>query len=91
MSALAEHFHIELPSATSLINILSQQKLVARVTDPLDRRLVRVTVTEVGKTLMEQALKERRKKLEKIVSYLSDREKTDLTDILNTLKSHLEK
>ena len=38
MSDIAEFFHIELPSATSLIGKLCDQKLVKRLADSTDRR-----------------------------------------------------
>ena len=91
MSDIAEHFHIELPSATSLINILCDQKLVSRSEDSKDRRLVRIALTEEGKTLLEQAMCHRRKKVEKMLSYLKDKEKGELLNILQTLRSRLQK
>lgn len=91
MSAIAENFQIELPSATSLITKLSDQKLVTRLDDPNDRRLVLITLTEEGKSLLERAMRERRRKLENILSYLSSQEKVQLTHILETLNSKLQK
>jgi MarR family transcriptional regulator, organic hydroperoxide resistance regulator len=91
MSDIAEYFHIEMPSATSLINKLCDHKLVTRYEDPKDRRLVKITLTSGGKKLVEQAMCERRKKLEKMLSYLSDKEKSDLSIILTTLNTRLQK
>jgi len=62
MSDIAQYFRIELPSATSLINKLSDQKLVKRYDDLQDRRLVMLTLTSEGKTLLEQAMAQRQKK-----------------------------
>lgn len=91
MSDIAEYFHIELPSATSLLNKLYDQKLVERFTDELDRRLVRIALTSEGKRLLKQAMGERKKKLEKMLSYLSEKERFDLLNILETLKNKLQK
>jgi DNA-binding MarR family transcriptional regulator len=91
MSDIAEYFHIELPSATSLVNKLFAQKLVTRYEDAKDRRLVRIKLTPEGQTLVKEAMSDRRKKLEKMLSYLSAKEKTDLVNILVTLNSRLEK
>lgn len=90
MSDIAEYFHIELPSATSLINKLCDHQLVRRYEDPEDRRLVKITLTGEGGKLVERAMCERRKKLEKMLSYLSDREKADLLKILRTLNTRLQ-
>jgi len=70
MTDIADYFRIELPSATSLINKLCDQKLVERHADKKDRRLVIIILTEEGKKLLEQAMNQRKKKLEKILSYL---------------------
>jgi MarR family transcriptional regulator, organic hydroperoxide resistance regulator len=91
MSDIAEYFRIELPSATSLLNILCDQKLVKRYEDCEDRRLVMITLTSDGKTLLEQVIHERKKKLEKTLSYLSAKEKSELLTILNTLNKRLQK
>ena len=91
MSDIADYFHIELPSATSLINKLCDQKLVKRFEDEKDRRLVMVALTDEGKTLLKQVMCERRKKVENFLSYLSKKERTDLSTILLTLNNKLQK
>ena len=91
MSDIADYFHIELPSATSLLNKLHDMKLVERHEDKEDRRLVIITLTDSGKTLLKQAMCERRKKLEKILLYLSEKQKLDLLNILETLNNKLQK
>lgn len=89
MTDIADYFHIELPSATSLVTKLCDQKLVERQADKKDRRLVIIILTKEGKTLLEQAMVERRKKLEKILSYLSLKEKLDLMNIFIRLSGRL--
>ena len=91
MSEVAQHFLIELPSATSLINKLVDQHLVIRYEDQQDRRLVMVTLTTAGKTLLEQAMSQRQKKLARILSYLSAKEKQALLSIFKTLDNKLPK
>jgi DNA-binding MarR family transcriptional regulator len=91
MSDIAEYFHIELPSATSLVNKLCEQKLAERHNDPTDRRLVIIVLTKAGITLLEQAMNQRRKKLEKMLSYLTEKEKADLSSIFKTLSDRLQK
>jgi DNA-binding MarR family transcriptional regulator len=89
MSDIAKHFDIELPSATSLLNKLYTKKLVARSADPADRRLVRMTLTTAGETMLKEAMDHRRKKLEKALSYLTPEEKADLLRIFNALRERL--
>ncbi len=90
MSDVAAHFRIELPSATSLINKLCDQKFTIRFEGELDRRLVMVKLTNDGKILLEQAISERQKKLAKTLSFLSASEKSSLLTILQTLNSRLQ-
>jgi len=91
MGDIAEYFCIELPSATSLLNKLCDQKLVERYEDQEDRRMVMISLTDGGKTLVKQAMRERRKKLEMILSYLSKKEQLDLLTILKMLQNRLQK
>lgn len=89
MSDIANNFHIELPSATSLLNKLYDQNLVERQEDIKDRRLVVVKLTEKGNILLDEAMNERRKKLGKMLSYLSEKQRNDLVSILATLNQKL--
>ncbi len=91
MSEIAEYFRIELPSATSLLNKLHQMELVERQADPKDRRLVRINLTDQGKSLLKQVMDERSKKVAKMLSYLSGEDKKQLFRILRTLSVELEK
>lgn len=91
MSDIAGYFRIELSSATSLVDKLYDQKLIERNVDQYDKRLVLITLTSEGKILLEQAMHERKKKLEKILSYLSKKEKFELLNIFKTLHNSLQK
>jgi DNA-binding MarR family transcriptional regulator len=51
---------------------------------------VLITLTADGKTMLEDAMCARRKKLEKILSYLSEKEKSDLSSIFKTLYNKLQ-
>lgn len=90
MTDIAGNFQIELPSATSLLNKLCDLKLVERVADKKDRRLVIIILTDTGRKMLEQAMVSRRKKLEKILSYLSAKEKVELLNIFKTLSEKLQ-
>lgn len=91
MSDIAGYFSIELPSATSLLNKLYDQKLVERHADEEDRRLVMITLTNDGKILLKQAMCERKKTMEKILLYLSEKERSNLLAILVSLNNKLQK
>lgn len=91
MSKIAENFRIELPSATSLLNKLSELKLVERQTDPIDRRVVRINLTQQGQTLLKNAMIERTKKIEELLSFVSGDDQATLLRIVTTLTEKLEK
>lgn len=91
MKKIAEQFRIELPSATSMINKLTALKLVERQTDPDDRRIVRINLTQDGQTLLKNAMIERTKKIEKLLSFLSEEDHAALLRIVTTLTEKLEK
>lgn len=85
MGEIAEYFKIELPSATSLINNLVKMNLVERVEDAKDRRKVRIFINTKGKKLLENAVKLKNKKLEKLLSYLSEEDRGHLLRIMEKL------
>lgn len=91
MRDVAQHFRIEMPTATDLITKLAKQKLVTRKPDPKDKRLVRLTLTTYGKTLLNEAMEHRSKKISQLLSYLSEEEKEKLLAILSVLIVKMEK
>lgn len=90
MREIADQFKIEMPTATVLIDKLCKMDLAERQEDKDDRRLVRIVLTKQGLRLLEKALTERTKKIDKIVSYLSEEDKKDLLRILNLLLERIE-
>lgn len=82
MREIAEHFHVEMPTATSLLNKLCKMKLVDRLSDKKDRRLVKVTLTRAGKELLKKARTQYESKIDKTLGYLSKEEKEVLMVIL---------
>lgn len=85
MRDVAQHFKIEMPTATDLITKLVKQKLAVRTIDKTDKRLVRITLTSQGKKLLTEAMKERSKKVTRMLSYLSEKDKQQLLAILSVL------
>lgn len=90
MSDIAEHFKIELPSATSLVEKLYKKNLIVRNEDEKDRRLVVISLSEEGKKLVKQAMSDRRKKLEKMLEYFTEKERSELLNILQKLYTRLQ-
>lgn len=91
MTEIAEHFHIELPSATSLLNKLVTLQLVKRQQDVKDRRLVRIVLTEEGSNMLAEAKKEKESHVTQLLSYLSPEERQELLRLMEKLNERIEK
>lgn len=91
MTEVSNHFHISLPTATSLSNKLVTAKLIRRETNKEDRRLVKLVLTAKGKELLTEAMKQRSEKLRNFLSYLSDTQKEQLLHIMQSLVAQIEK
>jgi DNA-binding MarR family transcriptional regulator len=90
MMSIVERFHITKPTATSLLNKLVDQKLVKRIPSKTDRRVVNISLTSRGEVLLEKVVKERNERINKLLTYLSDTEKKQLSSILSSLIVKLE-
>ena len=55
LGELAELERVASPTITKVTGILQERGLVAKVTDPVDRRFVRVELTEGGQALVERS------------------------------------
>jgi DNA-binding MarR family transcriptional regulator len=90
MSDIAEYFHIELPSATSILNKLVALQLVKRLKDPNDRRMVRVILTSEGDAILKEVMKKKALHIEKMLSFLSKEEQSELLRLIEKLNSRIE-
>lgn len=90
MKSIAEYLRVELPSATSIIEKLVKLTYVKRQTNKDDRRLVLLHLTPKGEDLLTDAMKERSKNMEKILSYLSEKDREELSRIFGTLIKAME-
>ena len=91
MSEIAEYFHIELPSATSLLNKLVALQLVKRQADEKDRRMVRIVLTDAGRDMLKKAMEEKVTHIEHMLSFLTESEQQELLRLLEKLNERIEK
>jgi len=85
MGDIASHFATTMPTATALVNKLITAKLVSRENDTKDRRIIKITLTKAGEKLLREVNKQRANKMKKLLSYLPQRDKTELLRILEIL------
>jgi DNA-binding MarR family transcriptional regulator len=70
MSDVAEGLGISFPAATKTIDRLVRKELASRVEDPHDRRVVRIRLTERGKTLVAEVYEERARRFAGVLERL---------------------
>jgi len=85
MREIADYLCIASPSATSLIDTLVKSRQLERIHDKADRRLVRLAVTPKGKTVLASGFKKITKRIQTVLSNLSEKERVDLIVILEKL------
>jgi len=89
MKDVAKALHVSLPATTKLIDRLVRLKLVLRIYDKTDRRVVYVGLTDQGKKVAIRSKESRRKLIEQIFSNLTERERRTYLGILRKVKANL--
>ncbi|MBC2601510.1 MarR family winged helix-turn-helix transcriptional regulator [Puniceicoccus vermicola] len=62
-------------SITTAVQRLEKKGLVERIRDDLDRRVVRVELTQVGRSLIESSFREHSQRLDELFSVFTEEEK----------------
>jgi len=91
MGELATSLRISPSKATGIIDSLVNKKMVSRERNGIDRRVVKIFLTEIGDSLLVSFQKEKRKLLEKMFNILTDKEQEDFTLILEKVSIEFEK
>ena len=65
--------------------------LIKRQNEKTDRRIVKLVLTKKGDSLLAEAMKQRTKKIDKMLSYLPQKEKEQLLQILKSLMQNIQK
>jgi long-chain acyl-CoA synthetase len=73
-SAIARRLAVRPPSVTGVVDGLVTRGLVERTSDPEDRRLVSLGLTDEGRRLLEQSDAAVDQRLDRIVGHLTDRD-----------------
>lgn len=82
MADLADRLDVVPRSATSMIDALESAGLVARQSDPSDRRSIRLTVTAAGRALLDRMRALRVAKAEELFGALTAAEQHELARML---------
>ncbi len=79
---LSRRQRVEAPTMCRMIDRLERESLVSRERDPLDRRSVRVMLTDKGRSFTEERLKTVNDIEQRAFSSLNDDERTTLHELL---------
>jgi DNA-binding MarR family transcriptional regulator len=90
MGELAEEMNITLPSATSLVDRLVKNGWVERGFDPDDRRVIRLSTTEAGRTLCTAMKAERYRAFEFLLDAMPAADVAALYRIFTNLHAALD-
>jgi DNA-binding MarR family transcriptional regulator len=85
MSGIASFLFVKKPTATSIINQLFRDKIIDRINDPNDRRIVRLKLTLNGENLLKKHKQKFESNLKKLFTPLEKKQKEKLQEILNTI------
>jgi DNA-binding MarR family transcriptional regulator len=82
VSEISNKLLIATPTATQQITALEAQGLVERRIDPVDRRVVRVQLTEKGAAITDEAKARLRGAFQGLVGYLGEEDSAQLAGLL---------
>jgi DNA-binding MarR family transcriptional regulator len=85
VSELAERLNISSPGVTQMIDKLQARGFVTRYSPDKDQRIVRVTITELGRDTLKRAELLFAQRVNEIMTLLSVEQRETLEDLLKTL------
>ncbi|MFI1727903.1 MarR family winged helix-turn-helix transcriptional regulator [Streptomyces acidicola] len=85
MADLAERLEVVPRAVTTLVDGLEASGRVRRVPDPSNRRVIRIELTDEGRTALRELRGARRTAAEEILAPLTDEQRDVLGGLLNTL------
>ncbi len=85
MADISQNFNITKPTATVLINTLVRDDYLKRNSGKIDKREVIISLARKGQKHLDQVTKMRSKKIDYILSFISDGDKKQLEKILQTI------
>ena len=89
MKDIAGELNITLPAATGLVSRLHLMKMIKRIYDKNDRRVIYVELTAGGKETIKQVSSQRQKAIQEVFVKLTESERNSYLSILKKLKGIL--
>jgi DNA-binding MarR family transcriptional regulator len=91
LGALSEEMHVSAPTITGVVDRLARDGYLRRMRDDKDRRAINVELTDRGKRLVENLLREINKRWYKILTRLTEEESKNYLRILKRIVEVLSK
>jgi DNA-binding MarR family transcriptional regulator len=85
MRDVADYLKIAPPSATALVNGFVKDKVITRVADPKDRRIVRLSLSKKGEQFLKATHTQREKAFARLLAPLSGGDSKELARILTII------
>ena len=89
MKDIAGELNITLPAATGLVSRLHLMKMIKRIYDKNDRRVIYIELTAGGKETIKQVSSQRQKAIQEVFVNLTESEQNSYLSILKKLKGIL--
>ncbi|MFS0636322.1 MarR family transcriptional regulator [Mesobacillus foraminis] len=86
---LSNKMYLACSTTTDLVDRMEKSKLVVRVKDPNDRRVVRIHLLEEGERIIDEVIKKRQLYLQEILVNFTDNEVLSLKDNLTKLHQEM--
>ncbi len=74
MTELSRNLNVSMPTMTAMVDRLVKSKMIERERDDIDRRVVKVKLTNVGRKMLKKLIRIRREEMEKILKNLNEDE-----------------
>jgi DNA-binding MarR family transcriptional regulator len=87
VSDIAEQVGMSVPGTTQILNGLAKDGLVVRETDPRDRRVVHIRLTEEGNRIMEPAISRMTERFIGLVDSLGEADSEKLVRLLQRVEA----
>lgn len=91
MSEIGRHMGISKPYMTALVNKLISERLVERVPDPGDRRVINVRITDAGRDAIKEFMKSTRETIIKNLSSLDSEDISSLHELMKNIRGIVSK
>lgn len=88
LTVLAKQVHMPPPQASLTLNKLQERGLIARTTEPSDKRKAVLSLTEMGRAMIEHVHARREQRLQGFYEALGEAERTQFFGWFTELRKH---